>query len=132
MAVIKAKDMQPTPDVKNPNIKMVQHGGDLIKIGLVTYQDKEGPMPHSHPNDEQYVYVLGGKAAQLVGDEITVVEAGDVVHIPRHTVHGMRVLESPFRFFSCKSPAGTGQLSEDYNEAPNAAELKQRLAEFTG
>jgi quercetin dioxygenase-like cupin family protein len=131
MAVYKAKDQQATPDVKNPNIKMVQHGGDLIKVGLVTYQASEGPLPHSHPNDEQYVYVLEGRAAQLLGDEITVVEPGDIVHIPRNTVHGMRVLESPYRFFSCKSPAGTGQLSEDYTEVPNAAELQRRLAEFS-
>ncbi|MEP4380591.1 MAG: cupin domain-containing protein [Alphaproteobacteria bacterium] len=86
-------------------------------------------MPHSHPNDEQYVYVLAGRAAQLLGDEITSVGPGDIVHIPRHTVHGMRVLESPYRFFTCKSPSGTGQLSEDYTEVPNAAELQRRLAE---
>ncbi len=131
MAVFKAEDLQPTPDVKNPNIKMVQHGGDLIKIGLVTYQESEGPLPHSHPNDEQYIYVLEGKAAQLLDDEITTVEPGDIVHIPRNTIHGIRILEGPFRFFSCKSPAGTGQLSEDYNEAPNAAELHRRLAEYS-
>jgi len=63
MPVYKARDMQATPDVKNPNMKMVQFGGELIKVGIVTYQEGEGPPPHYHPNDEQYVYVLEGRAA---------------------------------------------------------------------
>ena len=67
--------------------------------------------------------------AHLLGDEIITIGPGDLVHIPRNTVHGIRILESPCRFFTCKSPAGSGQLSEDYTDIPNVDELNRRLAE---
>ena len=132
MAVYKAQDMKATPDVVNPNVMMMQFGGELIKVGIVTYEAEDAPLPHSHPNDEQWIYILEGRVAVLLSDEITTIGPGDLVHIPRNTVHGIRILESPCRFFTCKSPAGSGNLSEDYNDVSNAEELKQRLAEVSG
>lgn len=129
MPFYRAAEMQATPDVENPNILMKQIGGELIKVGIVTYQAGEGPPPHFHPNDEQFVFMLEGRAAFLLDDKIEIVGPGDIVHIERNDIHGIRVVDGPVRFFACKSPAGTGKLSEDYNEAPNAAELQQRLAE---
>ena len=129
MPIYKAEDLKATPDVKNPNVSMIQFGGELMKIGIVTYQSGEGPPPHIHPNDEQWIYPLEGRAAFIVGDQMVACGAGDVIHIPRHTVHGIRILQGPFRFFSCKSPAGTGKLSEDYTDVPNQAELRQKLAQ---
>ena len=131
MPVYKADEMQATPDVKNPNVLMKQFGGDLIKVGIVTYKTGETPPPHYHPNDEQWVYMLEGRVAHLLGDEIIIIGPGDLVHIPRNTVHGIRILESPCRFFTCKSPAGSGQLSEDYTDIANKDEILQRLAEVS-
>ena len=123
--------MQATPDVVNPNVMMMQFGGEFIKVGIVTYEAGEAPPPHSHPNDEQWIYMLEGRLAHLLDDEIVTVGPGDLVHIPRNTVHGIRLLESPCRFFTCKSPAGSGNLSEDYTEVPNVTELEQRLTEVS-
>ena len=131
MPFYKAQDMQATPDVVNPNVMMMQFGGEFIKVGIVTYEAGEAPPPHSHPNDEQWIYMLEGRLTHLLGDEIVTVGPGDLVHIPRNTVHGIRLLESPCRFFTCKSPAGSGNLSEDYTEVPNFTELEQRLAEVS-
>ena len=39
MPIYKANEMKETPDVKRPHISMIQHGGDLIKAGLVTYYE---------------------------------------------------------------------------------------------
>jgi mannose-6-phosphate isomerase-like protein (cupin superfamily) len=75
--------------------------------------------------------MLEGRVAHLLGDEIVTIGPGDLVHIPRNTVHGIRILESPCRFFTCKSPAGSGQLSEDYTDIPNVDELNRRLAEVS-
>ena len=127
----KAQDMQATPDIMNPNVMMMQFGGELIKVGIVTYEVGEGPPPHSHPNDEQWIYMLEGRVALLLDEEVFAVGPGDLAHIPRDTVHGIRILESPCRFFTCKSPAGSGNLSEDYTEVPNVPELLQRLAEVS-
>lgn len=129
MPIYKAAEMQATPDVKNPNILMKQFGGELMKVGIVTYHAGEGPPPHYHPNDEQFIYILEGRAAFILGDEVVVVGPGDLVHIERNDVHGIRVVDGPVRFFTCKSPAGTGKLSEDYTDVPNTAELQRRLAE---
>ncbi len=131
MPFYKAQDMQATPDVVNPNVMMMQFGGESIKVGIVTYEASEAPPPHSHPNDEQWIYMLEGRLAHLLDDEIVTVGPGDLVHIPRNTVHGIRLLESPCRFFTCKSPAGSGNLSEDYTEVPNVTELEQRLTEVS-
>ena len=131
MPVYKAQDMQATPDIMRPNIMMNQFGGELIKVGIVTYESHEAPPPHYHPKDEQWVYMLEGRVAHLLGDEIITIGPGDLVHIPRNTVHGIRILESPCRFFTCKSPAGSGQLSEDYTDIPNVDELNRRLAEVS-
>ena len=127
MPVYKAADMKATPDVKNPNMMMKQFGGDLIKVGIVTYKTGEAPLPHSHPNDEQWLYMLEGRVAHLLDDEIFIIGPGDLVHIPRNTVHGIRILDSPCKFFTCKSPAGSGGLSEDYTDVPNVEELVKRL-----
>ena len=131
MPVYKAQDMQATPDVANPNVMMMQFGGELIKVGIVTYKTGETPPPHSHPNDEQWIYMLEGSVALLLDEEVFTIGPGDLVHIPRNTVHGIRILESNCRFFTCKSPAGSGNLSEDYTDVPNVAELHQRLAKIS-
>lgn len=128
MPIHKAAEMRPTPDVKNPNILMNQFGGEFMKVGIVTYEEGEGPPPHFHPNDEQFILVLEGRAAFLLGEEVTSIGPGDLVHIPRNEVHGIRVIAGPVRFFACKSPSGSGKLSEDYNDVPNVAELQERLA----
>ena len=71
--------------------------------------------------------MLEGKMNMVLGEETKVIGAGDLVHIPRNTLHGIKVVERPAVFFACKSPVGTGHLSQDYNQAPNAAELEARL-----
>ncbi len=42
---------------------------------------------HLHPTMEEAVYVLHGVAEQWVGEEVRLLEAGEMAHIPRDTVH---------------------------------------------
>ena len=49
MPIYRADEMVATPDVVNPNVMMKQFGGDLIKVGIVSYKEGEAPPPHSHP-----------------------------------------------------------------------------------
>lgn len=121
-------EMDGTPDVVNPAIMIKSVAGEFIKIGIVTYQLGEGPPPHFHPNEEQFMLMLDGKVRMVLGDETRVIGPGDLVHIPRNTMHGIKVIEGPARFFACKSPVGTGALSQDYNKAPNASELEDLLS----
>tara|TARA_Y100000590_G_C15746729_1_gene1022354 strand:+ start:1654 stop:2049 length:396 start_codon:yes stop_codon:yes gene_type:complete len=130
MPIYKANEMKLTADVVRPHIQVVQYGGELIKAGLVTYKKGDVPPPHVHHNDEQWIYLLSGKLAVLLNDDISTAEAGDLIYIPRNTIHGIRVLDDECRFFTCKSPAGSGGLSEDYTSIPNLEELLEKLKKY--
>ncbi len=117
--------MEKSEDTLGPSKGMV--AGELIKIGIVVYEVGEGPDPHFHPNEEQFILMLKGKVNFLLGDETRQMSYGDIVHIPRGTEHGLKVLEGPCVFFACKSPVGDGKLSQDYNPVNDVAALKSRL-----
>ncbi len=105
--------------------------GELIKVGVVTYREGEGPPPHFHPNEEQFMYVLEGKMRMVLGDEEQIIEPGTLVHIPRNVRHGVCAHGGPAVFFAAKSPVGTGDLSQDYNKAKDAEEVWKRLSAKT-
>ena len=127
MPIYKSNEMKETPDVKRPHISMIQYGGELIKAGLVTYYKGDAPPPHYHPNDEQWIYLLEGSLAVLMGEDVETANAGDLIYVPRNTVHGIRLLNDKCRFFTCKSPAGTGALSEDYQPITNLDKITKKL-----
>lgn len=102
--------------------------GELLKVAVTTYQEGEGPAPHFHPNEEQFMLVLEGKMRMVVGDEERIIEPGILVHIPRNTRHGVCALGGPAVFFAAKSPVGTGDMSQDYNKAKDADEVWKRLS----
>jgi mannose-6-phosphate isomerase-like protein (cupin superfamily) len=64
----------------------------------------------------------------VLGEESREIGEGDLVHVPRNVVHAIRITRSPAVFFTCKSPVGSGEISLDYNAAPNAEEVTERLA----
>ena len=101
--------------------------GELMKAGMVTYQVGGGPPPHFHPNEEQFVLVVSGKANMILGEEVRTIGPGDLVHIPRNARHGIRVVEAPYIFFTVKSPAGDGSLNQDYNRDKGAESMRRRL-----
>ena len=108
---------------------MKSFSGEFMKVGLVHYEEGVAPPPHFHPNEEQFIYVLEGKLRMVLGDETTTIEPGDLVHISRNLRHGILPVEGHCLFFTCKSPAGSGALSEDYTEIPNLDEMVRRLDE---
>lgn len=105
--------------------------GELIKVGVVTYQEGEGPPPHFHPNEEQFMFVLEGKMRMALGDEEQIIEPGALVHIPRNVRHGVCAVGGPAVFFAAKSPVGTGDMSQDYNKAKDADDVWKRLSDKT-
>jgi len=101
--------------------------GELMKAAIVTYQDGEGPMPHVHNNEEQYILMLEGRMRMILGEEDRIIAHGDMVHIPRGVRHGSRAL-GPVAFFTVKSPPGNGDLAQDSKRADDADEVARRLA----
>lgn len=106
--------------------------GEFMKVGVTIYQEGEGPSPHFHPNEEQFVLILAGKFRMVVGDDEQIVEPGMLVHIPRNTRHGVCALGGPAVFFAVKNPVGNGDMRQDYNKSKDADEVWKRLSDKKG
>ena len=125
------KEMQARNPDENPNISMQAASGEYMKAAVVTKPEGEGVPLHMHPNEEQWTYVLEGKMHYVLGDEERIVEAGDIVHIPRFTNHRSRSIGGPSKFFTVKSPTGDGDMQQDYKmvEGDVSKEAEQKYDE---
>ena len=103
--------------------------GELMKGGWVITQGKKDPSPHFHPNEEQYMLILEGKIKMALGDEMKILESGDLIHIPRNTPHCAMTLSDSAKFFAVKSPSGNGKLDQDFVLAENHEEMLSRMAD---
>ena len=103
--------------------------GELMKGGWVITQEKKDPSPHFHPNEEQYMLILEGKIKMVLGDEMKILESGDLIHIPRNTPHCAMTLSDSAKFFAVKSPSGNGKLDQDFVLAENHEEMLSRIAD---
>ena len=65
---------------------------------------------------------------KVLGDEESILEKGELIHIPRNTRHGIFTTEGPAVFFAVKSPCGDGTLDQDYNKAVDAEEVMEKLS----
>jgi quercetin dioxygenase-like cupin family protein len=113
------------PMTANSNQFAFSAVGDLMKAGVVTKPEGEGPPLHSHPNEEQFTLILEGKLHYILGDEERIVEPGDLIHIPRNTNHRSRSVDGTAVFFTVKSPPGDGDLDQDYNKAQHAEDAEK-------
>lgn len=65
--------------------------------------------PHYHRLHTEHVVVLDGKAEMLLGDSLFQIGPGDVIAIPRGTVHAVTTRsERPLRVASIQSPRFDG------------------------
>jgi quercetin dioxygenase-like cupin family protein len=62
---------------------------------------------HKHTREYEYSYVLEGKMGALLGDDVVVAEAGDLVHKPRDQWHTFwNAGDEPCRILEIIAPAG--------------------------
>ena len=65
----------------------------------------DGSALHTQSAHDEVVVVLDGEAEFRVGEEIKVISAGDVVFIPKNTLHGrVRTISSPWAALSIYAP----------------------------
>ena len=76
-------------DIYSAGLTGQQTGG---QIGLVevTVPPGGGPAPHVHERTGETFYVVNGELEVLMGDTTFTASAGDVVFLPRGTVHRFR------------------------------------------
>lgn len=116
--------IEKSPSGVNAKITSGAVVGEFMKFGVVTKPDAEGPPLHEHPNEEQFTLVLSGQMHFILGDEDRVIGPGTLVHIPRNTRHRSRPVNGPATFITIKSPAGDGNLDQDYNKRPEAEAIE--------
>ena len=97
--------------------------GEFMKAGVVTYRKGRGSKPHWHEGEEQYIYVIEGKRYMRLGDEERIIGPGDIVHIPRGTLHGGRTLTEKAVMFVAKSPAEDPDLGADHHYPENLQDI---------
>jgi mannose-6-phosphate isomerase-like protein (cupin superfamily) len=95
-----------------------------MKCSVVTKPDAEGPPLHEHPNEEQFTLVLSGQLHFVLGDEDRIIGPGTLIHVPRNTRHRSRPVNGPATYITVKSPAGDGNMNQDYNKRPEAEAIE--------
>lgn len=89
---------------------------------------------HRHTREDEYSYVLEGSMGALLGDEVLVARAGDLVHKPRGQWHTFwNAGEKPARILEILSPAGFERFFAELVDLGGAAEADPAaLAELSG
>jgi len=109
MAFIKQRDMKPQR-IAEKRTRCLAHTEHLMMV-QIDFEDgphqKPDP-PHTHPH-EQISYIVSGKVLYFLGEEQSVLEAGDMVTVPAHIPHTIQVLSEKARLADAFYP-----LREDF------------------
>ncbi len=71
---------------------------------------KKEVKPHKHVTHAEHVYVLEGKGEMTVGNKSLEIQKGDIIFIPKNTVHSLKVLSStPVKVLSVQAPVFDGK-----------------------
>jgi quercetin dioxygenase-like cupin family protein len=65
---------------------------DQLWSEIACYEPGQSTVMHSHPKEEEAIFVLEGTANMSIAGEEVVVPAGAVVKFPRNVVHDVRNL----------------------------------------
>jgi len=92
------------------------HGSCLIIEGVVA--PGGGPPPHVHHFEDETFYVLEGAVTFHAGEQTIHGKPGDLIHIPRGTVHSLKNEGTvPGRALVVISPAGPTGMQQFFEES---------------
>jgi quercetin dioxygenase-like cupin family protein len=79
---------------------------------------------HRHSREDEYSFVLEGKMGGLLGEEVVIAEAGDLVFKPRNEWHTFwNAGDEPARILEIISPAGFEHYFEELSDMVAAMQL---------
>jgi len=82
------KQFQTDPEsVNDPVKRMFICDGESISANIATSSGQESKL-HTQPDHDEIVIVIEGEAEFRIGDETRRVGPGDLMFIPRNTLHG--------------------------------------------
>jgi quercetin dioxygenase-like cupin family protein len=64
-------------------------GGKMLEMESVYVPNTPEPILHYHPRQDEYFKILDGDVTVKIGTGIKILHAGDELHIPAGTHHGM-------------------------------------------
>lgn len=89
--IVKNAEITREEVAKGVTRKILASDGKLMTVEVGFEKGAIGP-PHSHPH-EQISYVLKGRFEATLGDEKTIITAGDSYYVPPDLVHEVVALE---------------------------------------
>ena len=87
-----SKQDQPVEKVNQGVTRQILARGGKMMTVAVHFTKGVALPPHSHPH-EQVSYILSGRFEGFIGDERTILEAGDTYYVPPDVPHTVAALE---------------------------------------
>jgi mannose-6-phosphate isomerase-like protein (cupin superfamily) len=104
--VVYENDLITPKDLHNIGTKEV--GSDSLSTGNIVWITTE-LLPHMHTKHSEYAYIIDGEADMQLGDKFFKVKNGDIVFIPKGTVHAVKVTSKrPLKVFAVQAPYSDG------------------------
>ena len=101
---LKALQVDPST-AADPVKRMFLFDGDCLTVNIASGADM-GSSLHTQPEHEEIIVVLEGEAEFRVGDQTRRVGVGDIILIPRNTLHGrVRTFSEKWAALSIYGPA---------------------------
>lgn len=86
---------------------------NALTLGRMTVGPGRSNLSHSHGDSVEVLYLVAGTAAQVVGDDTVMMEAGDTVVIPAGTPHMTHNHGDADADIIMAYPAGTREFNVD-------------------
>lgn len=103
-------ELLPEADYENISVKKLY--GDSLATGFMIWV-KDTVATHRHNWHSESIVVIEGSARMYMNDAIQEIKAGDVLFIPKHTWHAVKVIsDEPLKVLSVQSPGFYGNDRE--------------------
>ena len=104
----KSQSYQSLDTIKAPavyeNIYSRAIASDSLVSSFVIFIKKE-VKKHKHVSHSEHVYVLEGEGEMLVGEKMFKIKKGDIIFVPKNTIHALKVTSStPVKVLSIQAP----------------------------
>jgi quercetin dioxygenase-like cupin family protein len=91
-----------------------------MTVGEVIINPGQGHAPHTHPGEDEVIYVISGEGVQTVGEgaEAFEIREGDAIYIPLGTVHSTyNTTWRPLRLVVTYTPGGAETMLDELPDA---------------
>ncbi len=99
--------IKPSADYENIYTRIV--ASDSLVSSFVIFIKKE-VKAHKHSLHSEHIYILDGAGEMLVGDKTFKIKRGDILFVPKNTIHSLKVASAiPVKVLSVQTPMFDGK-----------------------